>query len=271
MTQPTNKGTALITGASTGIGATYADRMARRGYDLLLVARDLARLNAAADKLRKETGVEVEVLQADLTVKADLLRVEERLRTDKSITMLVNNAGVASAGKLMDTDLEQVESMIQINVVALTRLASAAAANFTARGAGVVINLGSVVALNPAMFNAAYAASKAYVLSLTQSLQHEVADTGVRVQAVLPGATRTEIWERAGYDVNALPAEIVMDVNEMVDAAIAGLDQGELVTIPSLPHAADWEAFMAARQELAPNISRNRSAPRYGVRAVAAA
>jgi len=147
-------GTALITGASTGIGATYADRLAQRGHDLLLVARDAQRLNALAERLGAEYGVAVEVMPADLTNKADVLKVERRLREDSSITLLVNNAGVAMNGTLAAADLEQAEAMIQLNVVTLTRLAAAAAANFSAAGRGGIINLGSVVALAPEMFNA---------------------------------------------------------------------------------------------------------------------
>jgi len=254
---------ALITGASSGIGATYADRLAKRGYDLLLVARDQSRLEALATRLRDETGVKVEVMKADLTNRADLLKVEQRLRTDASITLLLNNAGVGFSGTLAEADLDGLDRMVELNVVALTRLASAAAAVFGGAGRGAIVNLGSVVALLPERFNAAYAATKAYVLSLTQSLNAEISPLGVQVQAVLPGATRTEIWERSGLDVSTFPAEMVMEVGEMVDAALAGFDQGELVTIPSLSNAADWEAVVAARGALGPNLSLSKAAARY--------
>jgi short-subunit dehydrogenase len=257
------KGTALITGASSGIGATYAERLARRGYDLLLVARDQARLEALAARLREESGVGVEVLRADLTQRADLAAIEQRLRDDSSITLLLNNAGVAFNGTLAEADPDGLDTLIQLNIVALTRLASAGAAGFGKRGRGAIINLGSVVALIPENFNAAYAATKAYVLSLTQSLNAEVSGLGVQVQAVLPGATRTEIWERSGLDLNAFPAEMVMDAGDMVDAALAGFDQAELVTIPSLPNAADWQAVVAARLALGPNLSLRNAADRY--------
>jgi len=257
------QGKALITGASAGIGATYAERLARRGHDLLLVARDLARLEEMAGRLAQQHGVKVEVLKADLTQKADVLAVEDRLRGDAEIGLLVNNAGIATHGTLAEADLDLAESLIQLNVVALTRLASVAAAQFTARGRGAIINIASVVALAPEMFNAVYSASKAYVLSLTQTLGSELAGKGVQVQAVLPGVTRTEIWERSGMDGSKLPPEMIMEVGEMVDAALAGFDQGELVTIPSLPDAADWKAFVAARGALGPNLSRNHAAPRY--------
>lgn len=256
-------GTALITGASSGIGATYADRLAKRGFDLLLVARDQARLEALAADLRSKTSVKVEVLRADLTQPADVSTLEQRLRNDASITLLLNNAGVASNSSLAEADLGEVDRLIQLNIVALTHLASAAAAGFIARGRGSVVNVASVVALIPERFNAVYTASKAYVLSLTQSLNAEVSEKGVQVQAVMPGATRTEIWDRAGMDLNAMPAEMVMDVSEMVDAALAGFDQKELVTIPSLSNVADWDAFLNARLALGPNLSLQHAAARY--------
>lgn len=256
-------GTALITGASTGIGAAYADRLARRGHDLVLVARDQARLDAVATRLRRETGVAVEVVAADLTRPDDLRRVEQRLRDDPAIAVLVNNAGMALVGPLVALDADRIEAMIQLNVVAVTRLAAAAATGFVARGAGTLINIASVVALAPEVISGVYSGTKAYVLNLSQSLQAELAPHGVRVQVVLPGATRTEIWERAGHDVSLLPPEMVMELDEMVDAAFAGLDQGEAVTIPSLPETADWDAFTAARLALVPNLSRNHAAARY--------
>lgn len=258
-----SKGTALITGASSGIGAIYARRLAARGYDLLLVARDLARLDAAASTLRAEHGVQVEVLKADLTQKADTAKVEQRLRGDASIRLLVNNAGVAADSTLADSDPEQLDRMIELNVVALTRLAAAAAAGFSARKQGAIINIASVVALLPERFNATYSASKAYVLSLTQSLHAELAGSGVQVQAVLPGVTRTEIWERSGIDTSGIPAEMIMDAEEMVDAALSGLDQGELITIPSLPDMTQWDAFVTARHTMGPNLSKDTAAARY--------
>ncbi|AWY43553.1 SDR family NAD(P)-dependent oxidoreductase [Pseudomonas putida] len=258
-----SQGTALVTGASSGIGAVYAQRLAARGFDLLLVARDQQRLDEAASQLRTEYGVQVEVLKADLTQKDDVLKLEQRLRGDSSISLLLNNAGVAADGLLANADTDQLEQMIQLNVTAVTRLASAAAAGFAKAGRGTIINIASVVALFPERFNATYSASKAYVLSLTQSLNAELQGTGVKVQAVLPGVTRTEIWERSGIDASQIPADMVMETGEMVDAALSGLDQGELVTIPSLPDAADWNAFVAARHVMAPNLSKSKAAARY--------
>ena len=256
-------GTALITGASSGIGALYADRLAHRGHDLILVARDEQRLAALADRLKGETGVAVRIVKADLLDTADLRRVERILRDDAAVTVLVNNAGVASTGPLLASDPDQLERMIQLNIVAVTRLGGAAAKAFAARKAGTIINVSSVTALLPESFNGVYSGTKAFVLNYSQALQVELKPHGVRVQAVLPGATRTEIWERAGRSVESIPAEMLMEADEMVDASLAGLDQGELVTIPSLPDSADWEAFTAARHRLGPNLSRNAAAARY--------
>ncbi|EJL92312.1 short-chain dehydrogenase of unknown substrate specificity [Herbaspirillum sp. CF444] len=259
----TKPGTALITGASTGIGATYADRLARRGYDLILVARDAQRLEQVAQRLRKETSVKVEILPADLVNKADLLKVEQRLRTDASVTMLVNNAGMSIAGELADGDIDKYDAMIQLNITAVMRLAAAVAPGFIQRKGGTLINLASVLALAPELFNGAYSGTKAFVLNLTQSLQNELGKHGVRVQAVLPGATRTEIWERSGSDIDALPDAMVMDVDDLVDAALAGLDLGEPVTIPPLPDVGQWAALTAARHAMGPNLSLKHPAGRY--------
>ena len=257
------KGTALITGASSGIGAMYADRLARRGHDLILVARSRERLEALARRLTDDTGRSVEILVADLNDKADLARVEMRLRTDVSITVLVNNAGIAMSGDLASSDADRLESMIRLNVLAPSRLALAAIPGFVGRGKGTLINISSVLALAPERFNGAYSGTKAYLLNLSLRLQEEVGSKGVRVQVVLPGATRTEIWEKAGTDIGTLPPGMVMDVDDMVDAALTGLDRGEVVTIPALPDVADWNAYEEARRHMVPKLSLSVPAARY--------
>ncbi|TAJ72606.1 MAG: SDR family oxidoreductase [Phenylobacterium sp.] len=266
MNDRTSQGAALITGASSGIGAVYADRLARRGYDLVLAARDEGRLQALATKLRAETGVKVEVARADLTVRDDVRRLEARLRDDTDLTLLINNAGAALFEPFAVAEADSLENLIQLNVTAVTRLANAAAAGFVQRGRGKIVNIGSIVGLMPQFKSTVYGATKAYVLYLSESLADELAGSGVTVQAVLPGATRTEIWDRSGRGIENVPSEILMHVDELVDAALAGLDQGELVTIPSLPDAADWGAVDAARAKLQPNLSRPHPAARYGVK-----
>jgi len=257
------KGTALITGASTGIGAVYADRLAKRGYDLILVARNEEGLSESAARL-KSTGRRIETIVADLTNKEDVKRVAERLSTDPTITALVNNAGLGSARKLLDEKIDDLESMIYLNVTALTRLTLAALPAFIARKKGLLINIASVVALAPDLLNGTYSGTKAYVVNFTQALKNELEGTGVTIQAVLPGATATPFWEKAGHPVEDFPAEFVMTAEDMVDASLAGLDQHELVTIPTLPDVADWEKYEAARKALGPNLSRQFPAARYG-------
>lgn len=262
-----SKGTALITGASSGIGAIYADRLARGGYDLILVARNQARLNELAKRLTDETGRAVEVVAADLGNRDDLGRVEQILRTDASITLLVNNAGVGATAPLLASDVDKMEEMITLNVTALTRLTYAVVPGFVARSAGAIINIASIVGIAPEVLNGVYGGSKAFVIAFTLSLQKELADKNIRIQAVLPGATATDFWGVAGTPLEHLPSEIVMPAEDMVDAALAGFDLGEHVTIPSLPDAADWETYEAARQKLMPNLSLRVPAARYRVAA----
>ncbi|WP_336810679.1 SDR family NAD(P)-dependent oxidoreductase [Bosea sp. MMO-172] len=254
--------TFLVTGASNGIGAVYADRLARRGHDLVLVARSADKLQALAERLRQETGVAVEVLAADLGKPGDLARVEKRLREDAAITGLVNNAGIAGEGPILTADPAHIDSMIALNVSAVTRLAAAIAPRLAARGAGTIVNITSVTALMPEAFTAVYPATKAFVLAFSEALQAELGPKGVHVQAVLPGITRTAIWEEER--LAQIPAEMVMSVDDMVDAALAGLDLGERITIPSLPDNADFERFLAARGALRPSLSLRKPASRYG-------
>jgi short-subunit dehydrogenase len=254
---------ALVTGASSGIGAVYADRLARRGYDLVLIGRDASRLGAVANTISRDTGRKVEPIVADLASRPDQLKIEERLRADASISALVNNAGLGAAGPLLASDVDQLDTMIQVNVTALTRLVHAAAPGFVARGTGAIINIASIVALAPELLNGVYSGTKAYVVNLTQSLHNEVGSKGVRVQAVLPGAIETAFWDRAGLPVTNLPSDWVMSADELVDAALAGFDQGEVITIPSLPDVKDWERLDAARKALGPGLSRKHAAERY--------
>lgn len=256
-------GTALITGASTGIGAIYADRLAARGYDLTLVARNTEKLQALASSISDKTGRAVDVLAADLGNPVDLTRVEKTLREDASITMLVNNAGIGTHTTLLDSDVERMEAMVRLNVTALMRLTYAAVPGFIARGSGTIINISSIVAVAPELLNGVYGGTKAFVHAFTTSLNHELADKGIRAQAVLPGATRTDFWALGGLPVEHLPSEIVMQADDMVDAALAGLDQGETTTIPALRDVELWQALEAARRALGPQLSATQAAPRF--------
>ena len=266
-----SKGTALITGASSGIGAVYADRLARRGYDLILVARNRDKLDKLAKRLTSETRRSVEVLPADLSDKADLARVEEVLKKDASITLLVNNAGIGTFAPLLDSDVNKMDEMISLNVSALTRLTYAVVPGLVARGTGTIINISSIVAISPETLNGVYGGSKAYVLAFSHSLQHELAPKGLRIHAVLPGATATDFWDIGGYPVSNFPAEFVMTTENLVDSALSGLDQGELVTIPALPDKAEWDKFEGARRDMSTRLSRSEPAARYGLKTLAKA
>lgn len=253
----------LITGASSGIGATYAECFARRGHDLVLVARDKARLDALAARLHQEHGVVVDVIQADLTQPDDLAAVETRLRDDAHIGILINNAGMAQSGAFIAQTADDITRLVTLNTTALVRLAGAIAPRLVQSGTGAIVNIGSVVGLAPEFGQSIYGATKAFVLFLSQGLSQELTPKGVYVQAVLPAATRTEIWERAGIDVNTLPE--VMEVGELVDAALVGFDRRELVTIPPLHNAARWADLEAARQALLSDIKQAHAAERYQV------
>ena len=251
----------LITGASTGIGAVYAERFAQRGHDLVLVARDQARLDALAAQLRNEHGVTIEVIPADLTQLGDLTSVETRLREDARIGILVNNAGAALSGNFIDQSIDSVAQLVALNTTALVRLASAIAPRLAKAGEGAIINIGSVVGLAPEFGMSVYGATKAFVLFLSQGLSLELTPKGVYVQAVLPAGTRTEIWGRAGIDSSAMPD--LMDADELVNAALVGFDRRELVTIPPLHDAARWEVLNTARQALIGDIRQAHVAERY--------
>lgn len=257
----TTRPTVLITGASSGIGAVYAARFAQRGHDLVLVARDQSRLDTLAASLRAEHDVNVEALQADLTQLSDLQTVEARLRDDARIGILVNNAGAAQSGTFIEQSTDSVAQLVALNTTALVRLASAIAPRLAKAGDGAIINIGSVVGLAPEFGMSVYGATKAFVLFLSQGLSLELSPQGVYVQAVLPAATRTEIWDRAGIDINTLTD--IMEVGDMVDAALVGFDRREVVTIPPLHEGERWDALQAARQGLLGQIRQSAVAQRY--------
>ncbi|WP_233381954.1 SDR family NAD(P)-dependent oxidoreductase [Methylobacterium sp. C25] len=256
-----SKSTVLVTGASSGIGAIYADRFAKRGHDLVLVARNAERLESLAVRLRAETGVTVDVIQADVTAAADIARIEERLRSDERIEVLLNNAGAALPGSFVEQSPEQTADLIALNITAPTRFAAAVAPRLARSGKGAIVNIGSVVGLAPEFGMTVYGATKSYMLFLSQGLTQELGPKGVYVQAVLPAATRTEIWERSGRDVNSLQG--VMETSELVDAALVGFDRREPVTIPPLPSAGQWDALEAARTAMIPNFAQSHAAERY--------
>jgi len=260
---PDQNKTALVTGASAGLGSAYAHRLADRGFDLILVARNTARMEAVASDIRSRTGRAVDIISADLTDAAQISAVENRLRTDESIEVLINNAGGSLFTPVATSDAASSEALINLNVTALTRLTTAVLPGMTARGRGTVVNISSALALNILPVSAVYSGTKSYVLTFTQALQQELAESPVTVQAVLPGAVRTEFWDGSGLELAAFPEEWIMSADDAVDAALAGLDAKEPVTIPSLPEISDWESFEKARQALIPNLSLQAQADRY--------
>jgi len=263
MPDVTPQGIAVVTGASSGIGAVYADRLARRGHDLVLVARRADRLQALATRLAVEHGRKVESLVADLATEAGLQAVEQALEGRPEVTMLVNNAGLARMSPLARAPLADSLAQIALNVTAPVRLAQAVLPGFKARGTGAIVNIASILGIHSLPSSAVYSGSKAFMLAFSRGLQAEVQGSGVRVQAVLPAATATEIWDQSGTPLASFDASVVMTAEAMVDAALAGLDQGEDVTWPSLADAALWERFEAARAALFAATQTGTPAPRY--------
>lgn len=254
-----SKSKVLITGASTGIGATYAKRLAERGHDLVLVARSVEKLEANAVELRQKTGVSVDLLPADLTTEAGLLAVEARLRDDASIGILVNNAGSNVGGTFVTQSIDDLTKLVTLNATSVMRLSHAVAPRFAEKGEGSIINISSVLAFAPEWQTSVYTATKSFVLLLSQALQAELGPKGVYVQAVLPAATRTEIWNFVDEDKRPP----LMEVSELVDAALVGFDRREAVTIPHLHEELRWQTLETARQALLQDTGHTTAASRY--------
>ena len=256
---------AVVTGASSGIGAVYADRVAARGHDLVLVARRAERLRELADCLSAAHGVEVTPVEADLTQEAGLARVEGLLRSDERIALLVNNAGNGKLSSTLDMSDADTAATIALNLIAPTRLARAALPGLVRRKAGGIVNIASVVALNALPITTLYSATKAYLLMFSRGLAAEVADTGVRVQAVLPAGVATEFYDQAGIPLSAFDPAAVMTAEDLVDAALTGFDRGEEVTLPSVHDLALWTEYERARVALFGATQTGQPASRYAV------
>jgi len=258
----TNPGVAIITGASSGIGAAFARRLARSGHDLLLVARRGDRLDALAARLRDETGVAVETFVADLVDAGDLARLEARI-AEIPASVLVNNAGVGALGPTSSVPADAQEALIRINVVALTRLSIAAVARFRAAGRGTLINIASVMALMPSAGGGAYSGSKAYVLNFTRSLRLELAGTGIGVHAVLPGPVRTEFFSSQGLSDSVFPDSSYVSPDALADAALAGAALGDEVITPTLATADHWRDLETARGAYMRDVMSGEISARY--------
>lgn len=267
MVDTTKLGTAVVTGASAGIGRIYADRLAKRGYDLLLIARRGDRLTEAAKQLRAAYGVEVKTIAADLGSAVGLDQVSKVIAADKNITMLVNNAGTTTLAPIAGTTHSQMTSMIDVNITALTGLTMAVLPGFKERNKGTIINIGSVLGFATLPVSSIYSGTKGFVLHFTRGLQDELAETKVRVQLVLPAATATDIWEVSGMPLSNLDPATVMKAENLVDAAMSGLDLGETVTMPTISDLNLYTAFEEKRLNLFGNAHHGTPAARYAVAA----
>jgi uncharacterized protein len=229
-----NRPVALITGASAGLGATFARKLAAQGYDLLLVARRRERLEALAEDLRREHGVEAEPVEADLTDEAGLARIESVIAASERLELLVNNAGFGVGGLFFRTPLEGSVRMHQLHVMAALRLTHAALAGMTARGRGAVINVSSVSAFTSSPGTASYHATKAWMNAFTAALHIDLrmVDSPVRVQALCPGFTLTEFHDVMGMDRSIVPRSWWMPAEAVVEASLNGLERGQLFVVP---------------------------------------
>lgn len=245
---------AIVTGASAGIGAAYAERLARDAYDLVLVARRRDRLEELAGKLARAHGRRVDVLAADLTAGEGVRAVEARIAAEPTLELLVNNAGFGTNGPFVDLDRDGEEEEVRLNVVALLRLTHAAAAAMKARGHGSVINVSSLAGFQPAPFNVTYGATKAFVNSFTQGLAEELRGSGVRLQLLCPGFTRTEFQDVAGVRTDEIPDFAWMSAEAVVEISLAALARGELVVIPGAGNRVMGALFRTMPSALARRI-----------------
>lgn len=241
--------TALVTGATAGIGASFARQLAGRGHDLVLVARDATRLERSAELLRK-TGVQVEVLAADLADDEGCARVEQRCAA--GVDVLVNNAGLGTKGDFHEVDIADEEHMLRVNVRAVLRLTHAALPSMVAQRRGAVINVSSVAGFAPGARAVTYSASKAWVTNFSESLHLQYAAQGVKVLALCPGFTRTEFHSRADMDTSGIPSRMWLAADDVVRTALADLDKGKSLSVPG----GQYKAIVAATRLIPPSVQR---------------
>ena len=265
MNKTTDRPVALVTGTSSGIGAAFARRLARDGYDLILVARRAAKLEQLAQSLREQTGSRIDVLAADLTDPASLRRVEQRIEQTGDLALLVNNAGRGDIAPFTEMPRDVADNMIALNITALTRLTHAALPGMLKRGAGTISNVASGLAYGVMAPFSVYGATKAYVSHFTELLHEEVGARGIRLQALVPGLTRTNLGnaqEKGFFD--QFPKEMVMEPDVLVDASMAGLALGELICLPLVENLGDWSAASQAIRGIGSAPLSSKAATRYG-------
>jgi uncharacterized protein len=258
---------AVVTGASSGIGAAYAERLGRDGYDLILVARRRDRLETLAQKLGHEIGVEAEPLQADLLNPEALSRLEARVSAEERLVMIVNNAGFGGYRAFVEVEPRVIDDLIGIHIRAVARLTRAVLPGMVRRGNGAVVNVASLLALsgaippNPLPERAVYAGAKAYILAFTEALSGELNNTGVRVQACLPGLVDTEYHALVGRDSSKMPP--MMQAADVVTASMVALAKGEVVCIPGLDDPALFGRIVDIRRDILMSANRPALATRY--------
>jgi uncharacterized protein len=244
----------LITGASLGIGRSFAEKLAARGDDLVLVARDATRLGELADRLTAEHGVRADVLSADLATSDGVKSVEAVLSdTARPVDVLVNNAGVGSYGKFAELPVNREIDEIELNVVALARLSHAALPGMIERRRGGIINVSSMASFQPMPYNATYGATKAFVTSFSHALHDEARGTGVNVLVLCPGFTRTDFPAAAGMDPSVLPSFVWLSADAVAESGINAFERGHAECVPGLANrmtgwlAAALPAVLTAR------------------------
>jgi len=260
---------ALVTGASSGIGAAFAERLAQEGYDLIIVARRRDRLEVLAQRLKEKHKVNIEILAADLSKHDDLLNVEKHIAANPELEMLVNNAGFGGYMPFADLDPNKAEELINLKVLAVTRLTRAALPGMTARGRGFIINVSSRLAFSGPLGSsrlpkrATYAGANAYINTFSQLLQSELEGTGVQVQALNPGVVETEFHERVGADPSRFPAAIVMKPEELVEVSQKGLQLGEVICVPAMEDANLLVQIQESQKQFFEQTASGKVAERY--------
>lgn len=256
-------GTAVVTGASSGLGKVFAEKLAARGYNLKLVARRGEKLIELAEKLRATYGVTVTNLVADLSAASDLEKVASDIQKDTNITLLINNAGTSTMAPIAKTSIEKQKEMVDVNITSLMVLTHAILPSFIERNEGTIINIGSVLGAFTLPISSVYSGTKGFVVQYTRGLQEEVKGTNIKVQLVNPSITATEIWEVGGVPLSALDQAAIMTTEDCVDAALAGLEAGESATFPSVHNQDLIEAYEDARIKLFTGSQTGKPAERY--------
>ncbi|CAH6100465.1 SDR family NAD(P)-dependent oxidoreductase [Citrobacter koseri] len=253
--------TALITGASSGIGAVYAERLARQGYDLVLVARRRERLEQLADKIREQFAVKITVHTADLGEESGQGSVSQLIERNENLSFLVNCAGLGALGFAENIAWSEMDNLIKVNVQALSRLSLVASKRFINEKQGTIVNIGSIVAHMPSAGAGAYSASKAYVLNFTRALHAELSQHGAFAQVVMPGPVKSEFF---GDKPAPFPEHLFMSPETLVDTALTALAQGESVCYPTLPQLQTWQEFEMSRGKFMQTLTQSGNpAERY--------